>query len=213
MRGKATVVDVPAKSVGITPAYAGKSYQLLRMGYAVVDHPRVCGEKLDNTTSATINQGSPPRMRGKVRLILYNQCPCKDHPRVCGEKYGEFYTVVSGLGSPPRMRGKEGKYRGSQSGQGITPAYAGKRCKVFLLEILVQDHPRVCGEKVVVRESTAARPGSPPRMRGKEGTPLENLPKDRITPAYAGKSIRLTSKVVCRRDHPRVCGEKTKKIP
>ena len=35
----------------------------------------------------------------------------------------------------------------------------------------------------------------------------------RITPAYAGKSIvvkRLKSRW---KDHPRVCGEKTKKIP
>ena len=37
--------------------------------------------------------------------------------------------------------------------------------------------------------------------------------KFRITPAYAGKSICHVSYCVCYRDHPRVCGEKTKKIP
>ena len=34
-----------------------------------------------------------------------------------------------------------------------------------------------------------------------------------ITPAYAGKRIWLDSKGVFDGDHPRVCGEKTKKIP
>ena len=36
---------------------------------------------------------------------------------------------------------------------------------------------------------------------------------DGITPAYAGKSIPCTASVPRCRDHPRLCGEKTKKIP
>ena len=35
----------------------------------------------------------------------------------------------------------------------------------------------------------------------------------RITPAYAGKSILTPSFVLLLQDHPRLCGEKTKKIP
>ena len=34
-----------------------------------------------------------------------------------------------------------------------------------------------------------------------------------ITPAYAGKSSCQTQNIAMFRDHPRVCGEKTKKIP
>ena len=34
-----------------------------------------------------------------------------------------------------------------------------------------------------------------------------------ITPAYAGKSLELLLPVCAKKDHPRVCGEKTKKIP
>ena len=50
-------------------------------------------------------------------------------------------------------------------------------------------------------------------MRGKgvgTGSPL--LPLG-ITPAYAGKSYLLPGEERCVEDHPRVCGEKTKKIP
>ena len=69
MRGKATVADVPAKSVGITPAYAGKSGFLLFAWSLLRDHPRVCGEKALCTPYGCFTPGSPPRMRGKVVLL------------------------------------------------------------------------------------------------------------------------------------------------
>ena len=69
MRGKAKPHRVGALERGITPAYAGKSTLGAIAQGIYKDHPRVCGEKLDNTTAATINQGSPPRMRGKVCLL------------------------------------------------------------------------------------------------------------------------------------------------
>ena len=34
-----------------------------------------------------------------------------------------------------------------------------------------------------------------------------------ITPAYAGKSVEVRAGNLWEKDHPRVCGEKTKKIP
>ena len=69
----------------------------------------------------------------------------------------------------------------------ITPAYAGKSYDGFSSGSLVQDHPRVCGEKVLLSDFKHAADGSPPRMRGKAVG--ENLmPEyDGITPAYAGK--------------------------
>ena len=50
-------------------------------------------------------------------------------------------------------------------------------------------------------------------MRGKVGDTLDGGMVAGITPAYAGKSrrTRLHHKAIW--DHPRVCGEKTKKIP
>ena len=49
-------------------------------------------------------------------------------------------------------------------------------------------------------------------MRGKafpEITPLSGLG---ITPAYAGKRFSFSVLIACVWDHPRLCGEKTKKI-
>ena len=50
-------------------------------------------------------------------------------------------------------------------------------------------------------------------MRGKEHTVFALNHFEGITPAYAGKSARKTPESVIIQDHPRVCGEKTKKIP
>ena len=54
--------------------------------------------------------------------------------------------------------------------QGITPAYAGKSCVFVFFCVLKWDHPRVCGEKLLVLPLVLLRRGSPPRMRGKGKT-------------------------------------------
>ena len=53
-------------SLGITPAYAGKSTQRAgTYGYGG-DHPRLCGEKLSAEPDKRRRRGSPPPMRGKA---------------------------------------------------------------------------------------------------------------------------------------------------
>ena len=91
------------------------------------------------------------------------------------------------------MRGKARKTKISRIFPGITPAYAGKSAGA-------------CNGLCRV-------PGSPPPMRGKGRAAVENMPDFGITPAYAGKSIGKHSAATTTQDHPRLCGEKTKKIP
>ena len=50
--------------------------------------------------------------------------------------------------------------------------------------------------------------GSPPPMRGKVKFFHFFFLRDRITPAYAGKSFNTRFKPCIPRDHPRLCGEK-----
>ena len=112
----------------ITPAYAGKSLCIPVDFFIEGDHPRVCGEKAGPRFLRCCLLGSPPRMRGKVRLTVQGLLPPQDHPRVCGEKnsMSEYFFAV--LGSPPRMRGKEAQHFAGAAAPGITPAYAGKSC-------------------------------------------------------------------------------------
>ena len=71
---------------------------------------------------------------------------------------------------------------------GITPAYAGKRLHGSCHAELTGDHPRVCGEKVLLVLRLLCVMGSPPRMRGKADSEDAEDKGGRITPAYAGKS-------------------------
>ena len=108
------------------------------------------------------------------------------------------------------MRGKADLRQLFQISVRITPACAGKSAWLWVDVDFLGDHPRVCGEKDCVREAINQLTGSPPRVRGKEWFRDENLQQPGITPACAGKSVKKTSWIFVVRDHPRVCGEKSK---
>ena len=78
--------------------------------------------------------------------------------------------------------------------------------------LILQDHPRVCGEKNLTVEAGGSITGSPPRVRGKASKSANITGGSRITPACAGKSLRTLITCDCRQDHPRVCGEKISHI-
>ena len=132
----------------------------------------------------------------------------RDHPRVCGEKGIVIQTTTSVSGSPPRMRGKVALWCSRVRLRGITPAYAGKSCIQQNEVAFWWDHPRVCGEKLLVLLSVGWPSGSPPRMRGKATAGPKDSAGGGITPAYAGKRKLHCQLVRLFKDHPRVCGEK-----
>ena len=154
--------------------------------------------------------GSPPRVRGKVKVQSTLRLERRDHPRVCGEKGRKMKQQFIGLGSPPRVRGKAVLRVALCIGVGITPACAGKSEKQVPFLPPYQDHPRVCGEKVKNGFDGVYQKGSPPRMRGKGSGTGGFQSLQGITPAYSGKRDRPRSGPGTTRDHPRVCGEKVR---
>ena len=106
------------------------------------------------------------------------------------------------------MRGKDPQIMELAVQTGITPAYAGKSGYVDVGTACRRDHPRLCGEKIMLTRSYFFILGSPPPMRGKAVALTSKLFQHRITPAYAGKSLWQGEKCVKKRDHPRLCGEK-----
>ena len=64
-RGKAPLRKSNGAKTGITPAWAGKSYESLRDRGFTGDHPRVGGEKSFFQRLRGLVKGSPPRGRGK----------------------------------------------------------------------------------------------------------------------------------------------------
>ena len=154
-----------------------------------------------------------PAHAGKSRCHR-TRCACPwDHPRTCGEKTHARRAAAGRAGSPPHMRGKAAERRQLFQISGITPAHAGKRrpstpgCAAF------GDHPRTCGEKFFFFNAKLTIQGSPPHMRGKGSVSKLRHRVVRITPAHAGKRSPEPERAAAPWDHPRTCGEKTKKIP
>ena len=187
MRGKDIRGVVQNVLFGITPAYAGKRCSDRWLQTVPGDHPRICGEKRLQSTLRGTQNGSPPHMRGKAVL---KKCEVReigitpayagkswmlwrcwrlrrDHPRICGEKFLMSVAHPFRLGSPPHMRGKAMLSPRGARFVGITPAYAGKSGTVAGAVRGRGDHPRICGEKLSLQNSTRPLSGSPPHMRGK----------------------------------------------
>ena len=154
-----------------------------------------------------------PAHAGKRGSGLVKMCLIGDHPRACGEKFTKCAASTGCKGSPPRMRGKVSFFLSQYFTVGITPAHAGKSMGTACTMRLNKDHPRACGEKDSVILLFLPVGGSPPRMRGKAFVLCGHGGFVGITPAHAGKSGQHPGHPQPEQDHPRACGEKTKKIP
>ena len=187
MRGKPRYPVLPALSLRITPAGAGKTQARHIIASINWDHPRGCGENIQQECSTCGQIGSPPRMRGKQSADPEPEnengitpadagktvpsstrfAYATDHPRGCGENFEQVIDVKQVAGSPPRMRGKQTETGGYIFKIGITPADAGKTGSPRGHRPQNGDHPRGCGENRCMFSKYACNIGSPPRMRGK----------------------------------------------
>ena len=169
--------------------------------------PRVRG-KATRSQMPMRPPGITPAYAGKRSSCRPSACRFRDHPRVCGEKQSWASNPSPGKGPPPRMRGKARCSCRRWKKSRITPAYAGKSSSASSFAPSSGDHPRVCGEKATHRGSLRSKEGSPPRVRGKASHHEVCVLVLGITPAYAGKSLRIPRCATRWREHPRACGEK-----
>ena len=86
MRGKALDCIDSCRFRGITPAYAGKRPVDPFQDIIARDHPRLCGEKFEPLQKGYTMTGSPPPMRGKVRVISCKCCGNRITPAYAGKR-------------------------------------------------------------------------------------------------------------------------------
>ena len=89
------------------------------------------------------------------------------------------------------MRGKRCSSAYCACSSGITPADAGKTALYKKGDIVIEDHPRGCGENLTLLQRRRTDTGSPPRMRGKRSGGAPHYIKPGITPADAGKTLHM----------------------
>ena len=156
--------------------------------------------------------GIIPAYAGNTTIPSCTWLPVRDHPRVCGEHVC-FRLFCNGfLGSSPRMRGTPASVKEQHMDKGIIPAYAGNTYAPNAIRRSWRDHPRVCGEHLTPHASISQVTGSSPRMRGTLTADNNKAKLDGIIPAYAGNTSPSAVTFVLVRDHPRVCGEHTKRL-
>ncbi len=94
-----------------------------------------------------------------------------------------------------------------ETGERITPAYAGKTCELPCRPSRKQDHPRLRGENRIYLLCGLLFTGSPPPTRGKRHEIMGMATQAGITPAYAGKTGIFSRPSGGGGDHPRLRGE------
>ena len=194
----------------ITPACAGKTFQLDQWQAGDRDHPRMRGEDPSSHGCSLNATGSPPHARGRRHLVGVVQghigitpacagktpCPyCKearqpDHPRMRGEDASTMPTLSCQRGSPPHARGRLFEMDPVLYNARITPACAGKTALKLHRQGDNPDHPRMRGEDQRRPRTGLMCLGSPPHARGRRHLDTAVRDWDRITPACAGKTLR-----------------------
>ena len=137
-------------------------------------------------------------------------CPSRepgDHPRMCGEHSRCSAALELATGSSPHVRGAPHFQPDLLTSVGIIPACAGSTIVLTLGLCGLRDHPRMCGEHVLVESDESGVVGSSPHVRGARRPWIPNAPLTGIIPACAGSTSATSSKSRRTRDHPRMCGE------
>ena len=145
-RGRRRLRRQPDEAQGITPACAGKTKYLAYPFSTMKDHPRMRGEDAGLFGLFWGLGGSPPHARGrrcapptwrrragitpacagKTSLVPNHTSLLPDHPRMRGEDIIDRAFDRLDEGSPPHARGRPRRRWHGLTGEGITPACAGK---------------------------------------------------------------------------------------
>ena len=145
MRGTDIWLHISPVKLRITPARAGNRNNSIHVCRDMEDHPRACGEQAKGEPEIAELRGSPPRVRGTVKLRRLKKkliritparagnssclCRCRsarrERPRACGEQFSVIFHRFPGQGSPPRVRGTGNDIINILGDDRITPARAG----------------------------------------------------------------------------------------
>ena len=187
VRGKQHQIQSDDSLPRIIPARAGQTRARPVCTRSRTDHPRACGANTVSAFDYPREDGSSPRVRGKlarsaqvghgVRIIparagqtvrpVCAMPSSPDHPRACGANGHARDHPQRDLGSSPRVRGKRTHATHQRVPARIIPARAGQTARLRPKRSARPDHPRACGANSGVFTLSADISGSSPRVRGK----------------------------------------------
>mgnify|MGYP007032566769 CR=1 FL=1 len=114
---------------------------------------------------------------------------------------------ICGQETPPRMWGRPRAIKNHQRRPRNTPTHVGKtQCPLFGGRPIGK-HPHACGEDLSVGMNGHPPKETPPRMWGRPGLWLKNLPPLGNTPTHVGKTEGTCWRATGKQKHPHACGE------
>ena len=146
VRGKLPGAGHHHRRAGLIPARAGKTSVGIPTFPGGEAHPRACGENPQGQVAKFVNQGSSPRVRGKLEPADRVPVGRGLIPARAGKTWGGRALPVVGGGSSPRVRGKRSPPRRRPISARLIPARAGKTEAVAAAAVGRPAHPRACGE-------------------------------------------------------------------
>ena len=206
VRGPLESLPVEAPDFGIIPARAGTTRRASGIRSCSWDHPRSCGDHTVPPRKSTLTWGSSPLVRGPLLQHLLHKLHrgiiparagttrltrprCRldgDHPRSCGDHVVELSNGQNSVGSSPLVRGPLERCRNLWPDVGIIPARAGTTSPRLFARNGLRDHPRSCGDHLVVSHNSSTLGGSSPLVRGPHQIPYRVHCVIGIIPARAG---------------------------
>ena len=202
----------PWGGTGIIPARAGFTLPAVGGRDLPQDHPRSRGVYPADHSIVRPRWGSSPLARGLQvpetdDVCIYGIIPARagftehglvglrtgrDHPRSRGVYVHAACFTHQATGSSPLARGLHRVRQVRRVAGGIIPARAGFTCGRHHWHPGAEDHPRSRGVYDPDQGSGRARRGSSPLARGLPGDWTVSVTGDRIIPARAGFTSRVT---------------------
>ena len=105
------------------------------------------------------------------------------------------------------MRGAPERFEAFARAVGIIPACAGSTTSIGHNWTGMWDHPRMCGEHVVLPPFFWTVSGSSPHVRGALARRFASGSATGIIPACAGSTLKVSGRLRFAWDYPRMCGE------
>ena len=127
-----------------------------------------------------------PACAGTTYSSMLDKVDSEDHPRLCGDYLSNLDLGYSSMGSPPPVRGLLRDLANVMEYERITPACAGTTILIPIARTYFKDHPRLCGDYLLMKSCLGKKLGSPPPVRGLLTNFSTLFLSSRITPACAG---------------------------
>ena len=211
------------------PAYAGNALGRIDQPEDGPVHPRIRGERHLELNMNNIELGSSPHTRGtRIDADRYRpntrfipayagnaprmpRRPTRSpvHPRIRGERKTSDLCKQHPDGSSPHTRGTLHRNVRNLVGRRFIPAYAGNASSACGQRSCSPVHPRIRGEREVLKKRVLVIDGSSPHTRGTPEPTTRLRSEVRFIPAYAGNASCCLCIPSLNTVHPRIRGERS----